>query len=186
MKKGLCFVVLISFILILSSCKYEIIPSWEESTEFYPNGKPLDVQKLIKKRAKWKALCLENYAFTYEFSDRMNATGRYKKYKGFVIVKDGKGTLRFDKRSRIPSKNNPYEQRFFITSMEDVFDNILEDCFRLQKMKDEGKIDYLDVSYEWYDPDYFFLERIGYTSFRPSSAHGPRIMHFRILDFNVF
>lgn len=186
MKKRLLFCLLIAVSLLLSSCDPSILSIREESIDQYPDGKPLDVQKLLENKAKWKALDIKNYTFTYKFQDSMNGSGRYKEYKGIVIVKNGKGSLYFDKRSRIPSKNNPYERKFFVMSIEDVFDKILEDYLRLKTMKDRWEIDYLDARYEWYDYDCFFLERVEYTPFRFSSSTGPRKMHFQIVDFNVF
>lgn len=180
------FCLLTTLTIILSSCDFEVIPRRIEPIDDDFNEKSLDVHKLLEKKSMWKALGVKNYTFTYRFCDRMNKTGRYREYKGIVVVEDGKGKLRFDKRFRIPSKYNPDERKFFITSIEDVFDNILEDYLRLKKKKDEGQIDYLDASYQWYDSDYFFLKEVQYTPFTFSSSYGPRVMKFEIVDFNVF
>jgi len=158
------------------SCKKHIDPC--------PNGRLLDVQKLVEMKYKWKILNIKDYSFTYEFDTYMP---RY--CIGYVIVKNGIGKVTFDtKDGRLnPDKNNPYQKLYYMTSMEDVFDNILDEYLGLKKEKDEGKNNYLDY-YAGYDKKYFFLDYAVCDTFSPTlhkELVGVRAQYFRIKDFKV-
>ena len=174
MKRKL--LVLIFGFLLFVSCRKHIDP--------YPNGIPLDVQKLVEMKYKWKILNIKNYSFTYEFD-----TYRPSYCIGYVIVKNGIGKVTFDtKNGKLnPDKNDPYKKLYYMTSIEDVFDNILDEYLRLKKKKDEGKNDYLDY-YARYDKKYFFLDYAVCDTFGPTlhgepNGAGPK--YFRIKDFKV-
>ena len=174
MKRKL--LVLIFGFLLFVSCKKHIDP--------YPNGIPLDVQKLVEMKYKWKILNIKNYSFTYEFDTYMP---RY--CIGYVIVKNGIGKVTFDtKDGKLnPDKNDPYKKLYYMTSIEDVFDNILDEYLELKKEKDEGKNDYLDY-YAGYDKKYFFLDYAVCDTFGPTphgEPIGARPKYFRIKDFKV-
>ena len=174
MKRKL--LVLIFGFLLFASCKKHIDP--------YPNGIPLDVQKLVEMKYKWKILNIKNYSFTYEFDTYMP---RY--CIGYVTVKDGVGKVTFNTEyGRLnPNKGDRYKKLYYIASIEDVFDNILDEYLRLKKEKDEGKNDYLDY-YAGYDKKYFFLNYAVCDAFRPTlhkELVGVRSRYFRIKDFKV-
>ena len=174
MKRKL--LVLIFGFLLFVSCKKHIDP--------YPNGIPLDVQKLVEMKYKWKILNIKNYSFTYEFD-----TYRPRYCIGYVIVKNGIGKVTFDtKDGRLnPDKNNPYQKLYYMTSMEDVFDNILDEYLRLKKKKDERKNNYLDY-YALYDKEYFFLNYAVCDTCGPTPNGQPigcRPSYFSITDFKV-
>ena len=174
MKRKL--LVLIFGFLLFASCKKHIDP--------YPNGIPLDVQKLVEMKYKWRTLNIKNYSFTYEFDTYMP---RY--CIGYVTVKDGVGKVTFNTEyGRLnPDKGDQYKKLYYIASMEDVFDNILDEYLRLKKEKDEGKNDYLDY-YAGYDKKYFFLDYAVCDTFGPTphgEPIGARPKYFRIKDFKV-
>ena len=169
------FIIAFCFFLLFS-CKRSVDP--------YPNGKPLDVQKLVEMKYKWKTLNIKNYSFTYEFDTYMPT-----EYKGYVTVKDGVGSVTFDPERRSPDKNDPYKKLYYMASMEDVFDNSLDDYLQMKTKIDEGKGDYLDYHVE-YNEDYFFLEDVTYTTFRPIPPGGPETngqngIYFRVKDFKI-
>ena len=174
MKRKL--LVLIFGFLLFVSCKTHIDP--------YPNGIPLDVQKLVEMKFKWKILNIKNYSFTYEFDTYMP---RY--CIGYVTVKDGVGKVTFNTEyGRFnPDKGDQYKKLYYIASIEDVFDNILDEYLRLKKKKDEGKNNYLDY-YAVYDKKYFFLDYAVCNTFGPT-PHGEPLgagpKYFRIKDFKV-
>lgn len=174
MKRKL--LVLIFGFLLFASCKKHIDP--------YPNGKPLDVQKLVEMKYKWKILNIKNYSFTYEFD-----TYRPSYCIGYVTVKDGVGKVTFNTEyGRLnPDKGDQYKKLYYIASIEDVFDNILDEYLRLKKKKDEGKNNYLDY-YAVYDKKYFFLNYAVCDTFGPTLRKelvGLRSHYFRIKDFKV-
>jgi len=175
MVKFKYFIITFCFFLLLS-CKKYIDP--------YPNGRPLDVQKLIEMRYKWKSLNIKNYSFTYEFD-----TWRPKCYIGYVTVKNSVGTVTFNTEygGSVPDRDDPYKKLYYMASMEDVFDNILDEYLMLKQKKDEGKQDYLDY-YAGYDKKYFFLDYAVCDTFRPNlhkELVGVRSQYFRIKDFKV-
>ncbi len=176
MVKFKYFIITLCFFLSFS-CKKYVNP--------YPNGRPLDVQKLVEMKYKWKTLGIKNYSFIYKFD-----TYRPEYCVGHVIVKNGIGKVTFDtKDGKLnPDKNDPHQKLYCMTSIEDVFDNVLEKYFDLKKKKDEGKGDYLDY-YTEYDKDYFFLNLTVYDTFRPTAYKeelvGIRPQYFRIKDFKV-
>ena len=162
--------------LLFFSCRKHINP--------YPNGKPLDVQKLVEMKFKWKILNIKNYSFTYEFD-----TYRPSYCIGYVTVKDGVGKVTFNTEyGRFnPDKGDQYKKLYYIASIEDVFDNILDEYLRLKKKKDEGKNNYLDY-YAGYDKKYFFLDYAVCDTFGPTLRKelvGLRSHYFRIKDFKV-
>ena len=162
--------------LLFASCKKHIDP--------YPNGIPLDVQKLVEMKYKWKILNIKNYSFTYEFD-----TYRPSYCIGYVTVKDGVGKVTFNTEyGRFnPDKGDQYKKLYYIASIEDVFDNILDEYLRLKKKKDEGKNNYLDY-YAVYDKKYFFLDYAVCDTFGPTLRKelvGLRSHYFRIKDFKV-
>ena len=162
--------------LLFASCKKHIDP--------YPNGIPLDVQKLVEMKYKWKILNIKNYSFTYEFD-----TYRPSYCIGYVTVKDGVGKVTFNTEyGRFnPDKGDQYKNLYYIASIEDVFDNILDEYLRLKKKKDEGKNNYLDY-YAGYDKKYFFLDYAVCDTFGPTLRKelvGLRSHYFRIKDFKV-
>ena len=171
------YIVVAVCVFLFFSCKGTVDP--------YPNGRPLDVQKLVEMKYKWKTLNIKNYSFTYEFD-----TYKPRFCVGHVTVKDGVGTVTFEtKYAHVPDKNRPSEKLFYITSIEDVFDNMLDDYFRLKKEMDEGKRDYLNY-YQQYNEKYFFLEGIVCSTYRPPKDDsefliGIRPLYFRIKDFHV-
>ena len=174
MKRKL--LVLIFGSLLFVSCRKHINP--------YPNGIPLDVQKLVEMKYKWKILNIKNYSFTYEFDTYMPSY-----CIGYVTVKDGVGKVTFNTEyGRFnPDKGDQYKKLYYIASIEDVFDNILDEYLRLKKKKDEGKNDYLDY-YAGYDKKYFFLDYAVCNTFGPT-PHGEPVgagsKYFRIKDFKV-
>ena len=160
----------------LFSCKRDVDP--------YPNGKPLDVQELVEMKYKWKTLNIKNYSFTYEFD-----TYRPEAYKGYVTVKDGVGSVTFEAERGSPDKNDPYRKLYYMTSVEDVFDNTADKYLLLKTKIDEGKGDYLDYHVK-YNEDYFFLEDVAYTTFRPIPPGEPipigqNGIYFRVKDFKI-
>ena len=174
MKRKL--LVLIFGFLLFVSCKKHINP--------YPNGIPLDVQKLVEMKYKWKILNIKNYSFTYEFDTYMPSY-----CIGYVTVKDGVGKVTFNTEyGRFnPDKGDQYKKLYYIASIEDVFDNILDEYLRLKKKKDEGKNNYLDY-YAGYDKKYFFLDYAVCDTFGPTLRKelvGLRSHYFRIKDFKV-
>ena len=174
MKKK--FLVLFLCFLTFVSCKRSVDP--------YPNGKPLDVQELVEMKYKWKTLNIKNYSFTYEFDTYMPT-----EYIGYVTVKDGVGSVTFEPERRSPDKNDPYKRLYYMASMEDVFDNTVDKYLRLKTKIDEGKGDYLDYHVK-YNEDYFFLEAVTYTTFRPIPPGEPvplgqRSTCFRVKDFKI-
>ena len=168
---------------IIAFCVFSFV-SCKKHIDPYPNGIPLDVQKLVEMKYKWRTLNIKNYSFTYEFDTYMP---RY--CIGYVTVKDGVGKVTFDtKDGKLnPDKNDPYKKLYYMTSIEDVFDNILDEYLRLKKKKDEGKNNYLDY-YAVYDKKYFFLDYAVCNTFGPT-PHGEPLgagpKYFRIKDFKV-
>ena len=174
MKKK--FLVLFLCFFLLFSCKRDVNP--------YPNGKPLDVQELVEMKYKWKTLNIKNYSFTYEFDTYMPT-----EYIGYVTVKDGVGSVTFEAERGSPDKNDPYRKLYYMASVEDVFDNLLDDYLQMKTEIDEGKGDYLDYHVK-YNEDYFFLEDVAYTTFRPippgeSVPIGQNGIYFRVKDFKI-
>ena len=168
---------------IIAFCVFSFV-SCRKHIDPYPNGIPLDVQKLVEMKYKWKILNIKNYSFTYEFD-----TYRPRYCIGYVIVKNGIGKVTFDtKDGKLnPDKNDPYKKLYYMTSIEDVFDNILDEYLRLKKKKDEGKNNYLDY-YAGYDKKYFFLDYAVCDTFGPTphgEPIGARPKYFRIKDFKV-
>ena len=174
MKKK--FLVLFLCFFLLFSCKRSVDP--------YPNGKPLDVQELVEMKYKWKTLNIKNYSFTYEFDTYMPT-----EYIGYVTVKDGVGSVTFEAERGSPDKNDPYRKLYYMASVEDVFDNLLDDYLQMKTEIDEGKGDYLDYHVK-YNEDYFFLEDVAYTTFRPIPPGEPipigqNGIYFRVKDFKI-
>ncbi len=183
MKKELYFLCLIFSIISFLSCKQQDV----NRKPF--TGRDLDVKKFLEMKAKWQALNIKNYEFKYEFRDSTDrhygGKFSYRAYIGYVVVKNGIGSVKFDENKEYglyaPDKNDPYQNMFYITSMDDVFDNILQDYLALKKMKDEGKRNYLDVGDRCrYDREYFFLSNIGYALAPFSYVHGPTTLIFEI------
>lgn len=170
------YFVMLSCLFLLFSCEKYVNP--------YPNGRPLDVQKLVEMKYKWKNLKIKNYSFTYEFDTYMP-----QYCIGHVIVKNGVGTVTFDTEygHLNPNKDDPYKKFYYMDSMEDVFDNVLEKYFDLKREKDKGKNNYLDY-YALYDKEYFFLNYAVYDTFGPTpngEPVGASSQYFRIKDFKV-
>ena len=183
MKKELYFLCLIFSIISFLSCKQQDV----NRKPF--TGRDLDVKKFLEMKAKWQALNIKNYEFKYRFGDstKRHYGGKfsYRAYIGHVVVKNGKGSVKFDESKEYwlyaPDKDDPYQNMFYITSMDDVFDNILQDYLALKKMKDEGKLDYLDVSDRCrYDKEYFFLNEISYSLAPFSRVHVSENILFEI------
>lgn len=184
MKKELYFLCLIFSIISFLSCKQQDV----NRKPF--TGRDLDVKKFLEMKAKWQALNIKNYEFKYRFGDstKRHYGGKFfnhRIYVGHVVVKNGKGSVKFDENKEYglyaPDKNDPYQNMFYITSMDDVFDNILQDYLALKKMKDEGKRNYLDASDSCrYDIEYFFPSNICYSLAPFSRAYGPTDISFRI------
>lgn len=181
------FLAILPAIMFLCSCRYQENPQYPS---FY--GTPLNIVEFVEMRAKWKELNIKNYEFTYDFDDNMHLRSPYYiECRGDVVVKNGVGTVTFYTTPNgswmTPNKDDPYEKKFYITSIEDVFDNILDDYLRLKRMKEEGKVENIWVRGSvWYDRDYFYLKHIGY-SIDPSifRSAGPRNAVFRIKKFKV-
>jgi|GEM_PF-527501 len=182
-KLTLIFLAFLSF-----SCKNRVS---QVAPPYTPFWKPLDIAEFVEQRAKWKSLDIQNYTFTYRCDDYMGELNSLEKdihCKGFVVVNNGVGSVTFDNSKEYfitPDKNNPREKKMYISSMEDFFDNILEDYLRLKRLKDEGKIDYLEAGGVWYDREYFFLREMSYSKFPFSSSYGHKPVSFQIEDFKV-
>lgn len=170
------------FIIFIFFCFFSFF-SCKKYVDTYSNGRPLDVQKLVEMKYKWRVLKIKNYSFTYEFET-------YMPYYciGHVIVKNGVGTVTFDTKSNLkPNKDDPYKKLYYMASIEDVFDNVLERYFDLKKKKDERKNNYLDY-YALYDKEYFFLNYAVCDTCGPTPNGQPigcRPSYFSITDFKM-
>ena len=151
----------------------------------YPNGKPLDVQKFMENKCKWKALAIKNYSFKYYFDDIVfKRYGIEKICIGNVTVRNGVGSVTFEGSKIIPDQNNSEDKNFYITSIDEAFDNVLEYYFKYKNMLETGKTKCLDCENEEYDKTFFFSRKILYNAFWPSGT-APRFVRFRIENFKI-
>ena len=181
MKRKL--LVLIFGFLLFASCKEQQI-----QRDIEPYYKKLDIQKFMENKYKWKALGIKNYSFKYSFRDDiflMYGIDKLKDCVGNVVVRNGVGTVTFEGSRTIPDKNNPDEKYFYITSIDEAFDNVLEYYFKYQNMIREGKVGELYVvKNAWYEKDYFFLDSLFLQAFRVRATR-PLTIYFEIKDFKV-
>ena len=178
--------------LIISFCVFSFFACREQQRQIYIEPlKRLDVEKFMENKYKWKALGIKNYSFKYRFRDDVFLRYGWDKYKmcvGNVVVRNGLGTVTFDSYSKdffSPDKNNPDDKCFYITSIDEAFDNVLEYCFKYQKMEQEGKVGKLyAVNEERYDNDYYFLNRLFLKAFWVRATR-PLTISFDIEDFKL-
>ena len=181
--KQTILVFLVSVLFLYSSCN---------NNTTYPS-KFLDVEEHSEMWAKWKELNIKNYSFTYSCSYWIG-------YPSFVIVgnvtvKDGVGKVVFkdnDWESEI-MKLNLKRSYYHITSMEEVFQHILDKNEENKNGMDEKrwqKVWYTEMDY---DVKSFFprhisysLQKRGYKPVPHSNGYdgGPH-ERFDITDFKV-
>lgn len=179
MKRKIILIILILFCLF--SCKQE-----------EPKPKHLDVAKLKEMKAKWQSLNIKNYSFTYVFH-----VWRPRLFVGYVKVKDGIGKVIFEhgEGQKDPDPNGEWEKTFYITSMDGVFDNILDRYLKDKKRWEEGKLSYFDYTdYPSkgvrYNSSYFFPEELNISYEKPIIGGGFALkggghIHLKINDFKM-
>ena len=152
-------VVITLILLFIFSCKEE-----------EPKPIHLDVAKLKEMKAKWQGLNIKNYSFTYVF-DRWQP----RLHTGYVKVENGVGNVVFDlKYGYVPDISDEKEKLFYITSMDEVFDNILNMYLLDKKRWENGKLDYFDYGDFGhgvkYNPSNFFPEKMSVSYDKPGSG----------------
>lgn len=178
MKRKIILIILILFCLF--SCKQE-----------EPKPKHLDVAKLKEMKAKWQSLNIKNYSFTYVFD-----VEQPRLFVGYVKVKDGIGKVIFEhgEGQKDPDPNGEWEKTFYITSIDGVFDNILDMYLKDKKDWENGKLDYFDYGDFGhgvkYNPSYFFPEEMSVSYGKPPIGGGGTMIggghiHLKINDFTV-
>ncbi len=152
----------------------------------------LDVKSHNEMLEKWKALNIKNYSFKYYFTTNISAYGP-RNIQGYVKVKNGVGEVSFKKDRPGKATKGSY---YYITSIEDAFNNVLNNYLMYKE-----KLDKKEISYLWYteskyrkryDEKYFFPKYIFYT-YRPKGykhvkglVGGPQYGDsFEIEDFKV-
>ena len=172
--------------LIISFCVFSFFACREQQGQIYIEPlKRLDVEEFMENKYKWKALGIKNYSFKYYFRDYVFE--RYKVCIGNVVVRNGLGTVTFESHLSdffSPDKDNPDDKCFYITSIDEAFDNVLEYCFKYQKMEQEGKVGKLYVQNVYYNNDYFFLNSLSLETFWVRSTR-PLTISFDIEDFKL-
>ena len=177
MKRKIILIILILFCLF--SCKQE---------EAKP--KHLDVAKLKEMKAKWQSLNIKNYSFTYVFD-----VEQPRLFLGHVKVENGIGKVIFEKAYKHSGSDSEWEKTFYITSMDGVFDNILDRYLKDKKRWEEGKLDYFDYT-EFrsngvkYNSSYFFPEELNISYEKPIIGGGFALkgcghIHLKINDFKM-
>ena len=166
-KKFTLFLILVVPLLIFSCPKrYE--------------NRLLDVVQLKSNKKNWEALGIKSYSFTYSFGTYMQGY-----VVGHVEVKNGIGKVSFeDIPHHIPDKDDPKEKKYYITSIEEVFDNILSEYLNYKKKLDNKEIERLYYHNVEYDENYFFIKYLSFQTYIPipdmTGQHG---YSFQIQDF---
>ena len=171
---------IIALILLFFSCKQE-------------ERKPvhLDVAKLKEMKAKWQNLNIKNYSFTYVFDVWMPNL-----HTGYVKVENGIGKVIFEIKEgyKPPNPDHEWEKLYYITSIDSIFDNILDRYLEDKKMWENGKLDYFDYgdfsNGVKYHPSYFFPEDMEISYEIPTPASGPHSsggghIYLEIKDFKI-
>ena len=140
----------------------------------------LDIIKLKNNKKNWEILRIKNYSFTYSFGTYMQGY-----VVGHVEVKNGIGKVSFeDIPHHIPDKEDPKEKKYYITSIEEVFDNILSEYLNYKKKLDNKEIERLYYHNVEYDENYFFIKYLSFQTYIPipdmTGQHG---YSFQIQDF---
>ena len=145
----------------------------------------LDVTKLKEMKTKWQSLDIKNYSFTYVFD-----VEQPRLFLGYVKVENGIGKVIFEKAYKHPGSDSEWEKTFYITSMDGVFDNILDRYLKDKKRWGNGKLDYFDYGNfsngVKYHPSYFFPEKMRVSHEKPGSGMmGGGHISLTIKDFKV-
>ena len=140
----------------------------------------LDIIKLKNNKKNWEILRIKNYSFTYSFGTYMQGY-----VVGHVEVKNGIRKVSFeDIPHHIPDKDDPKEKKYYITSIEEVFDNILSEYLNYKKKLDNKEIERLYYHNVEYDENYFFIKYLSFQTYIPipdmTGQHG---YSFQIQDF---
>lgn len=163
MKRKIILIILILFCLF--SCRQE-----------EPKPKHLDVAKLKEMKSKWQSLNIKNYSFTYVFD-----VEQPRLFLGHVKVENGIGKVIFEKAYKHSGSDSEWEKTFYITSMDGVFDNILDRYLKDKKEWEEGKLSYFDYTdYPSkgvrYNSSYFFPESLDISYEKPPIGGGGTII----------
>jgi len=151
----------------------------------------LDVAKLKEMKAKWQGLNIKNYSFTYVFD-----VWKPRLHTGYVKVENEIGKVIFEikKGYEPPDPDDEWEKRYYITSMDKVFDNILDMYLKDKKDWENGKLDYFDYGDFGhgvkYHPSYFFPEEMSVSYGKPIPSGGPHsngggYISLTIKDFKI-
>ena len=147
-----------------------------------------DKETFSNEKNVWKSQNLQNYSFEYKFKGKY---GTYNKYRGIVTVKDGVGTVDFrcnedySHNDTIPEQDSLY----YITCIEDIFDNIEKVNNNAQKLIDKKEYDYIqiDVTYDelYHYPKYTEDACVNYKDNRGGAvgSYLPSYFVLRITDF---
>lgn len=147
----------------------------------------LDVAKLKEMKTKWQSLDIKNYSFTYVFN-----VWKPDLHTGYVKVENGIGKVIFkiEGSYEAPDPDDEWDKRYYITSIDKVFDNILDMYLWDKKRWENGKLDYFDYGNfsngVKYHPSYFFPEKMRVSHEKPGSGMmGGGHISLTIKDFKV-
>ena len=122
------------------------------SCEYSTKSLHLDLVKFVQMKENWEKKNINNYSFTYSFDTYMPSA-----YIGYVKVSNGVGSVTFEgEPHHKPDVNRSYDKKFYITSIEEVFNYILYEYTKAKKELDEGKYAYIRYYPVDYDNEYFF------------------------------
>lgn len=143
----------------------------------------LDVVQLKSNKKNWEALGIKSYSFTYSFGTYMPGY-----VVGHVEVKSGIGKVSFEgEPHHVPDENDSREKKYYITSIEEAFDNILSEYLCYKKKLNNKEIKRLYYSSVEYDEDYFFIKNISFETYIPiPDMIGETGYSFQIQNFKKY
>lgn len=149
-----------------------------ERVEWKP--KLLNTVELEEMKGNWEKLNLKNYSFTYIIGKDMPGF-----VEGKVEVKNGIGTVSFSGSHYTPTPTNQEDKKYYITKVEDIFENLLNEYKKYKKELDYGKIEVLDYSVR-YDNVYFFPKYVYIDFHKPKNPPDKlRGISLTIINFKI-
>lgn len=144
MKKNIFLLTILLFIsLQFCSCITE-----------YPKGIVFNEEQFNIQKEQWQELNPQNYSFEYSFWEGSCPS----LYTGYVKVENGKGTVEFKLPEKVDSTDEsmPKEgSKYYLTCIEDFFDNIYEVYTTALENYNNGDIVYSEITV-YYDETYGF------------------------------
>ena len=168
MKKKITWLLILVISFLLFSCpkRYE--------------NRLLDIAQLKNNKKSWEVLGIKDYSFSYSFGTCMP-----EYVVGHVEVKNGIGKVSFEGiPHHIPDKDDPKEKKYYITTIEEAFDNILSEYLDYKRRLDNKEIERLYYHNVEYDENYFFIKDLSFQTYIPISDMTGQCGHsFQIQDF---